>query len=434
MTLIPATCELWVNGAPYADGSTVNDDPVALSGLTVNWGRSNTLDQPSPSTCSFTIADPLGGTVRYDSTIALGSTIVVWSALEGHRSVVFAGRVSDLSVTFDDDAAELDVVATDLIADLANRFVGAEPWPLEVMWQRANRIVQAIGQPLSLIVSIGTRPAFIAVSRMDVDRQPATALLYELATSTGTVLRPTWNYSTNTPQIVFEDPVSRASLYQFLLNPDTGKWEPMAGVGSGSPMSACDVLRDPVAWSRNVTDLVTRTTVRWLDQSTSPGTTERSVVMVDTAAEAQYGSRGVSVGTILTTATDANTLASGVTASHQPAPTWRTAGLTWDLSETETPAAEAAALATKLLDNQTRGGLALSLQDLPDWTPTSAAASLYVEGGRYEFIEGRWVLALDCSPATGVGTSITFDQVNEAVRYVDVDRSVAYIDMIGVGP
>jgi hypothetical protein len=59
---------------------------------------------------------------------------------------------------------------------------------------------------------------------------------------------------------------------------------------------------------------------------------------------------------------------------------------------------------------------------------------MYVEGGTYTFDRGRWLLSMVCAPATGLGTSITFDQVDEAVRYVDVDRSVTYVDMVGVGP
>jgi hypothetical protein len=91
-------------------------------------------------------------------------------------------------------------------------------------------------------------------------------------------------------------------------------------------------------------------------------------------------------------------------------------------------------LAGKLLSSTWRLGLALSLSDLPDWTPTGSATSLYVEGGTYRFDGGRWLLSLLCAPAAGLGTSITFDQVDEAVRYVDVDRSVRYLDMVGVGP
>ena len=54
------TATLYVDGARFADGSPGDDltDPVALSGLSVVWGRDTTVDQPAPSTCSFTVARP----------------------------------------------------------------------------------------------------------------------------------------------------------------------------------------------------------------------------------------------------------------------------------------------------------------------------------------------------------------------------------------
>ena len=57
------TATLYVDGQRFADGSPGDDltDPVALSGLTVTWGRDTTVDQPAPSTCSFTVADRAGG-------------------------------------------------------------------------------------------------------------------------------------------------------------------------------------------------------------------------------------------------------------------------------------------------------------------------------------------------------------------------------------
>lgn len=441
MTLLAATCELWVDGIRYPDGSTGEDpsNPFAVSGLSITWGRQNTIDQPSPAQCTFTVMDPPGGALRFDETVRLGSVAVVWSVIPGgSRVLVFGGRVTDLTASFDDGAGSgtCDVACADIMADLANRFVGAEPWALEQLWQRARRILTAAGIPDEgpANLNVPTRPALYNVSRMDVDRQAGSTLLYDLATTGGAVLwaaaRPDGGL-----YFYFEDPWARASLVRFVKNPDTGLWAPSsASGGSGFPVDACLVLQDPVKWERAVTDLLTRVTVRWLDQSTSPDPTERSVQTLDTDAEITYGARGVSVGTILTTPADASTIAGGIMAAHPTAPQWRAGGLTWDLALTENLDAATAVLAVHLLDNVLRLGLPLKLDNLPYWTPTTAAVSLYVEGGTYKFEDGRWLLALDCSPATGLGKSITFDQVDETVRYVDVDRAVRYLDMVGVGP
>ena len=63
MTEPVVTAELWIDGARFADGSTGEGDdaPVALSGLSVVWGRATTIDQVEPSTCSFDVLDPAGG-------------------------------------------------------------------------------------------------------------------------------------------------------------------------------------------------------------------------------------------------------------------------------------------------------------------------------------------------------------------------------------
>jgi hypothetical protein len=429
---------LFIDGVRYPDGQPGEDpgNPFAVSGLSIQWGRDTTLDQPGPAQCTFTVLDPPGGTVRFDDTVRLGSAVAVYSTVAGgSRVMVYGGRVTDLTASFDDaaGAGQCKVAVADTLADLANRYVGAEPWAAQPLVDRARRILAAVGvSGAGLNVAARLQP--IPVSRMDVDRQAAAGLLQDLATSAGGVLWTAVTSATDT-YWYFEDPWARASLIRFVKDTGTGLWAPTtAAGGSGYPLSGCQVLQAPVHWERAVTDLLTRVTVRWLDQTTTPGTTERSVMVLDSASEATYGARGVSVGTILTTASDANTVASGIMAAHPSSPQWRTTGLTWDLDQTEVLDAAAVDLAGRLLSNTGRLGLALSLTDLPYWTPTAAAVSLYVEGGRYQYVDGRWLLGLDCSPATGLGQSITFDQVDEACRYVDVARSVRYLDMIGVGP
>lgn len=439
MTALPVGCELWVDGTRYADGqpAEISEDPFAMSGLRVVWGRSNTIDQPEPSTCTFTIADPPGGAVRFDDTVKLGSTVVVYATLDGIRYVVFAGRVTDLDAAYDADAdaAVCEVVAADQLSDLANRFVGAEPWPAEMMWQRAHRIVIAVGlDPNKVLAYIPTPSNELIVSRMDVDRQSAASLLQDLAVSTGFVLWSSFNPANQSQYLIFEDPAARASLYVLGQDLATLLWTVQSGTGAGTPMTSCDVLQEPVRWRREVGDLITRVAVRWLDQTTNPGTTERTVALVDTASESALGARGLSVGTILTTSNDATALAGRLLAAHQPSDSWRSEGLTWDLSFTESDTAAVRSLAVTLLDNVARLGFAIALIDLPYWTPTSAATQLYIEGGDYQFVEGAWVLALQGAPATGLGGSLSYGATDPSIRYVDLDCNVSFLEMTGVGP
>lgn len=436
---LPVTCELWVDGARYADGqpAEISTDPFVLSDLTVTWGRTTTVDQPDPATCSFTISDPPGGAVRFDDTVTLGSAVVVYAALDGIRYVVFAGRVTDLEATYDDaaDAAACQVIAADQLADLGNRFVGAEPWPAEAMWARAHRIVTAVGlDPARVLATIPGPLNAIVVSRLDVDRQPAAGLLQDLAATVGLVLWSSYNPDTGAQYLIFEDPGARASLYVFAQDLTSLLWTVQTGTGAGTPLTACNVLQDPVKWAREVGDLITRVTIRWKDQSTAPGTTDRTLAMVDTDSETKLGARGISVGTDLTSLNDAQSLASRVLAAHQPSESWRTEGLTWDLSLTDTDTPATRSLAISLLDNVARLGYAIALTDLPYWTPTAAATQLYIEGGVYSFTDGRWILALQGAPATGLGGSLSYGATDPSIRYADIDCSVSYLEMIGVGP
>lgn len=644
MGVIPATCEVWVDGKRYRDGQPgqIAADPYVLEGVTVTWGRENTVDQPDPATATFTIMDPPGGTIHFDTTVQLGSSVVIWAQLNGLRTVVFGGRITDLTASFDDEAGAgiCDVVAADLLSDLANRFVGSEPWAMEAMSARASRILTAVGVSTAGL-TVATKPGAAQVSRMDVDRQPAAQLLLDLAVSTGCVLWAAYDPAKAGPYLLYEDPGARASLFALVENipagadgqvnlfpkpsfedglttgfaitngtltvpnvvalPGAGSkalsaiavaaggmnvtlattirppvapgalyrisayvrstttplaglprieavyrdsagavlgsqsfgapvasltsqwqrievtlpaapagaatlsfnlqtpsglvagnnvqydaimvhtvaaagdptlayfdgdsaaavdvtydwlgerwnsasirrsgqpllWAPGVSATGGTPLSACNVLQDPTEWVRAVTDLVTRVAVRWLDQTTSPDPTERTVEFVSTADEKTYGARGVSTSTILTTATDATSLATGLQAAHKPSPSWRASGMTWDLSATEASQSDQD-LAFALLGNVTRLGYAIALRDLPYWTPSAATVQLYIEGGVYRFEaddagQMRWVMALVGAPATGLGGSLTYGKTDLSVRFVDVDRAVRYIDMVGVG-
>jgi hypothetical protein len=70
---------LWVDGVRFPDGEFGSADPstpIALDDLRVVWGRSNSLDQPHPATCSFTVLDRAGGQ-RYRDVLRIGAAIAV---------------------------------------------------------------------------------------------------------------------------------------------------------------------------------------------------------------------------------------------------------------------------------------------------------------------------------------------------------------------
>lgn len=74
--LLP-TVSVYADGVWVADGRDPDtDEPQALDGLTIRWGRSNVVDQPQPSTCSLTLMDRAGGT-RFLDLLQLGGRLDV---------------------------------------------------------------------------------------------------------------------------------------------------------------------------------------------------------------------------------------------------------------------------------------------------------------------------------------------------------------------
>ena len=433
--MIAASCSVYIAGTLIPDGSAGDPAaPLALSGLSIHWGRSTTVDQPEPATCSVDILDRGAGPVRVDQLVALGATLVVNAAIDGHASViVFAGRITDLDIQWDDaGGAVCEVIAADLMADLANRYVGAEPWPAESLQARAQRILTSAGVGAGA-VTVDARPAGLPVSRMDVDRQAAANLIRELAT-TGTaaawVVVPS---ATAAPGLRIEDPSARGSMRALVQQVPSLLWVIAPSASASSPLDACSVLRDPVHWTRATADLITRVTVRWLDQTTSPDPTERTVSLVDPSSETAYGARGLSVGTVLADQASADQAAALIVSGHRPSAVWRVTGLAWDFSVTPVTTATTA-LALQLLDNATRIGLPLLVGPLPAWAPAGAEAGVYVEGGTYQYRDGRWILGLIGAPGTGAGGSLSYWQTDGSIRYVDIDPAITFLDMIGVGP
>src|SRR4029077_6201099 len=127
-----------------------------------------------------------------DSVLTLGAVVQVRASgtpAPNPVPVVFVGRITDITVSWSDAGMpQVDVIAGDMLGDLANRFVGAEPWAAELMWQRVTRVLAAVGLDYMALGTIVNRPAALQVSRVDVDRQDAAALLFDLAVPSGTVL------------------------------------------------------------------------------------------------------------------------------------------------------------------------------------------------------------------------------------------------------
>jgi len=400
---------------------------VELSPTGISWDQ-------APPALAWDAVDP---TWTWDDvgTMYLDDVQVISPAEGTGRSVlVFAGRITDLSAGWDDSAGcpLIEVVASGFTADLDNRKVGDEPWTVESAEARARRILQLAGLPIDIDVDATIAP--ILLSWRDVDSQGATGLLQQVASSVDGVLWPAVHLSLGA-YLRLEDPSLRASLLQLAETADGTIVIVQSDPDAGLDLSACEILRDPVSWIQSVADVATRVSVGWqvqgLDDEGLPTTSEATVLLVDAGLEASMGTRAISASTQLQAEADAEDVGQRLLTRAAPSG-WRAGGLTID-DEDVRPGIDGVAMLLTLLDGTSRIGLPLVLGELPDWSPTGESAGVYLEGGSYSFVEGRWVLELGVSASGGgLGTSAAWDELDPSWTWNDWDPAITWNDLRGV--
>lgn len=348
---------------------------------------------------------------------------------------VFSGRITDLVASWDDgaDAPVVQVTAQDFAADLANIDVGDEPWAVETMQARFERVLQLTGVPLESVID--AELGAMLVSWQDVDLQSSMNLLRDLAQSVDGVL---WSaaHATTGAYLWVENPSARAGLFTLTVVDGIVVIVPASNVGDALDISACDVLRDPVQWEQSVADVSTRVAVTWLEQTLddagNPDPTERTVTVIDSGLEASYGKRRIAVSTLLQSQADALHVANQVL-GRTHITDWRASGFAIDdddsLSDVD---AGTVTMVLDLLDGTQRIAKALRIVDLPAWSPSGDTLPVYLEGGEYTFEDGAWTLNLNVSHATAVGQSAAWVDLDPAWIWTQFDPTISWLDMAGV--
>ncbi|WP_069163158.1 hypothetical protein [Nocardia altamirensis] len=121
--------------------------PLALDGITVDWGRSEYLSHARPATAQLSILDRTGTWAeKFATTTVIGRRIELWWEHPEAASLRwFAGRITAATATPSGPHGwVLAITAAARDADLGN-VVMTTPgtWPTESMITRANRIAQA---------------------------------------------------------------------------------------------------------------------------------------------------------------------------------------------------------------------------------------------------------------------------------------------------
>jgi hypothetical protein len=334
----------------------------------------------------------------------------------------------------------VEVTAVDFLGDLGNRYVGSEPWLKEPLSTRLARVLQLAraGSEPPITADVASSVAGVQLTWEDVDHKAAAGLLQDMANSVDGVLWAATHLVTG-PYVKLEDPGQRPPLYRLALvggkivilpiDPETlpAEQRPLE-------ISACDVLRDPVRFVLDVADIGTRAQVSWQEQTVDehgdPSPTERTVSTINPSRDNQYGTRSISVSTMLTSAAAATSVAERLLARSTGQ--WRMDGLLISDADFQVPNSDAATILLTLLDGVRRGGLGVNVTDLPSWSPLGTSALAYLEGGEYQFAGGGWQLSLLVSRGTGLGTNAQWDQIPPSWQWNHWAPQLTWDDLRGV--
>jgi hypothetical protein len=373
-----------------------------------------------------------------DTSVYLDDIVLQPPPVTSRRVLVFTGAVTDVVASpVDATTLELRVTAADYGADLGNRVIGDDPWPVHTVLERVNRVTELAG--ITVPARVDTPLGALLVSARDVDAQPTYALLQDLAQTAGGVL---WaaTHATTGPYLWMENPENRAAVSELALQ---GGIIVIVGTGNTETLttiSACDLLQEPISWAQDTGDVSTVVAVTWAEQGVDdeglPTRTDRTVTVTDTDAVAEYGTRRLSIGTDLVSELDATVRANRVLVQVR-AVGWRIDGLTWDTAAVpvSVPSVDDAARAQSfldLLDGTLRMGLPVTLVDMPAYAPRGAQSTVYVEGGKYDFTGGLWRLALTVTPSSGAGRSATWAEIDPTWTWTNWAWDMTWQDLYGV--
>jgi hypothetical protein len=336
-----------------------------------------------------------------------------------YTATAFEGRITTTPVQWDDHLRRpvMTITATDPSAELANLRLGDQPWPAETAATRLARVVALTGLPLRHSIDHDLRD--ITMGPRDVDSQPASSLLDEVATTTGGILWPL-THATTGPYLRIEDTASRLALYGLVI-PDEGPVT-IAPAAHGAITVPARVLdRDGTTISRDTTDLATVVAVTWTETTTGTDgkttTTDHTETATDPDRLAAYGYRSVSTSTALTTQAAARALAARLLSLTAPG-SWTIPEAHWD---TDRPGTDPLAVLASV-DSTRRAGLPLMLTGVAPWIPGAPDIPVYLDGGHLQYAGGRWVIDLTLTRAATTARALTWADTPPALTWARMTR------------
>ena len=356
--------------------------------------------------------------------LSLGS-LSITSASQGARTAtVFDGRITSAITTWDERLSRpvLRITGADILTTLANKVIGAEPWPTETLSNRLTRIVAATDVGLSVVAD--PVPGAMLLRARDVDAAGLLDLIRESATSTGAILWP--SAARGVGQFLYlEDQRNRKSLYTLRI-PQTGNaWTDVNTRANQLPASG--LLRDGVNMCRDTTDLATEVIVRWesaiLNEKQELEWTTHEERATDPERVATYGARTLSISTQLTSQAEASALAFYYLTATAPGG-WTIPAITLNDALDVVPTR----VLMSTLDASTRIGLPIVITGCANWIPGSPNIPVYLDGGTITREHGHWVHDLTLTRAATASRSITWGEMPTHARWNQFTR-ISFADL-----
>jgi hypothetical protein len=364
-------------------------------------GRDDTTGQPNASaaTIDFTATpdDPL------PAVVDVGAVVVVNTTTEQGSATRFTGRVTDVVLGWDDAGTDTpsagvgQITCVGMLADLARRVVGDNPWPVEKDGVRVARIADLAGIPLDPRWS---DPGTVNLVPRDVDRTDALSVIHDAAESAGGML-----WQTRAGDIRYADADHRR------------------GAAPSLDLDACDVLVTP-SWVRNLDGLVNAVSIGYGVEPEGGGDQPRYVAE-DATSIARFGRYAISPTTELAALADATAMGQLLLVRNS-SPVWVMSSLPVDVGS--------------LNADETEALLALDLHDLVRLTgmpaigtaPTSSA--LWVEGWKERLAYGVHELELAISGYCRTSPPPRWDDLAPTWTWDTAPPALTWNDATCLGP
>lgn len=344
------------------------------------------------------------------------SNVSLAIAKNTYREVnIFTGNIVSAPISWNDEAQrpQIAITASDFTTQLANIRIGDKAWPKETARARLNRISELVGH-LRIYMPANMGQTLLAAK--DIDNTSALSLLEEIALSLGALL---WSTSHDAvgAYLRFENPDERTPLY--VLKYSGGKLSIVGRPNDTQPVDANQLLLEGATWEYDASDLATTVIIRYVDDEG----TERRYTLEDTARRTRYGYRAHSVGTLLTSEADAAALATRLLNRYAPGG--------WILPE-------ATMLSNGLdnaeqhafLDATERLGKPVTLNGLSPWIPGAPSTPAYLDGGTIHYNGKEWTHTLSLTRGAAPSDSIRFNQLPPATY---AQTPLTWLDFSTVG-